>query len=301
MLVAIFFTTSSCVVLSRKSTDMIQSPEALAHYRNALEQSYLGKNGFQNAINLFNKADSIEPQNAIILHERGITKFNSKLDVKGAFIDLQRSIDYSTDEKDLYRRYHNRALCFKEIGDIKSACEDWSRAGRHGQSYIEKYCANISDTLFKKSPDNKVELKFELLDKSVKIRSTHNPATMSSCLANITLINNGYKEIKILHPKLDYGLGNDDCSLYLEAQTENGEKFLFVHNGTYSYFPTEDHITIAIGESHSQSQNISFLHQFPYPGIYKIRVAIKPSPLLKGIENTYYSNWEILEVKSNLN
>lgn len=137
----IIIAISSCrILLSRKTSDAIKSPQALEYYSQAQEHSTKGKVGFQNAIDLLNKADSLEPKNAIILHERGLIKFNSKIDIEGAFNDLQLSIDYSTDERDKLIRYNNRGICYMEINKMDKACEDWARSGKHGESYIEKYC-----------------------------------------------------------------------------------------------------------------------------------------------------------------
>ncbi|SFT81403.1 hypothetical protein SAMN05216474_2490 [Lishizhenia tianjinensis] len=141
ILLIIIVAISSCrLLLSRKTSDAIKNPQALEYYIQAQEQSAKGKVGFQNAINLLNKADSLEPKNAIILHERGLTKFNSKIDIDGSFIDLQLSINYSTDEKDKLIRYNNRGICYMEINKMDKACEDWARSGKYGESYTEKYC-----------------------------------------------------------------------------------------------------------------------------------------------------------------
>lgn len=295
----IIVTVSSCrILLSRKTSDAINIPQASEYYRKAQEQSYKGKDGFQNAIDLLDKADSIEPKNAIIIHQRGLIKFNSQLDVKGAFVDLNNSIDYSTDERSLMFRYNNRGLCYMDICDIKSACSDWRKAGKSGSSYIDKYCKNCSDTLFQSNIDEKIEVVLSLIDEKTKILSTHNSPAMSECKSKITIKNiNNEVDLKIFGSRLDYGLPEDSCSLYLEAQFQNGEKFIFFTNSNYSYYPTNKVTEIKKGDAYSQEQNITYLHQFPYSGIYKVRVAIRPSKVLKGIETTYYSNWETLRVE----
>lgn len=299
IVLTIIVTVSSCgISLSRKSSDTINNPQAREYYRIAQEQSYKGKDGFQNAIDLLDKADSIEPKNAVIIHERGLIKFNSHIDVKGAFVDLDNSIAYSTDERSLQYRYNNRGLCYMQICDIKSACADWLKAGKSGSSYIDKYCNNCSDSLFQSNRDKKIEVVLDLIDKNTKILSTHNSPAMSECKSKITIKNiNNEKDLKILGSSLDYGLPEDSCSLYLEAQFENGEKFIFFTNSTYAYYPTKKVTEIKKGDEYSQEQNITYLYQFPYSGIYKIRVAIRPSKVLKGIETTYYSNWETLKVE----
>jgi hypothetical protein len=87
-----------------------------------------------------NEADIIEPNNAMILHERGLIKIHSQLDVEGGFEDLQKSIDFSKDEKGKQIRYNNRGLSYMGIGDMEKACEDWTKAGKAGKYYIKEYC-----------------------------------------------------------------------------------------------------------------------------------------------------------------
>lgn len=294
----ILVTVSSCrILLSRKTSDRINNPQALKYYRKALDLSYNGYDGFINAIDLLNKADSLEPRNALIIHERGLIKFNSQLDVKGAFVDLNNSIIYSTDERSLSSRYNNLGVCYMDICDIRSACTNWRKAGKSGNSFIEKFGKNCSDTIFQSNNDGKIDVIFNLIDRDTKIISTHNSPSMSDCKASITVRNVNNEDLKIFGASLDYGFPEDSSSLYLEAQLQNGEKFIFFTNATYSYYLTNKEIVIKKGDSYSQKQNITFLHQFPYPGIYKVRVAIRPTNILKGLDTTYYSNWEILRVK----
>lgn len=134
---------NSCVIFfSHKTADAIKSPQALELYREAQAEDAKGSKGFEKAIALLNRADSIEPQNAIILHERGLIKIHSKIDIKSGFEDLQKSIDYSKDPKDKLMRYNNRGISYMENGEMDKACEDWSKAGKQGEGYIEKYCNN---------------------------------------------------------------------------------------------------------------------------------------------------------------
>ncbi len=294
----IWMTLGSCrILLSRRTSETISNPQAREYYSKAQEVRYKGEDGFQNAIDLLDKADSLEPRNAIIMHERGLVKFNSKLDTEGAFIDLNNSITYSTDEISLQYRYNNRGLCYMEICDIKSACLDWRKSGKLGSYYIDKYCKSCSDTLFQKNSDTNIEVDFKLIDGITKITSTHNLPSMTECKAEITVRNINNEDLKIVGSSLDYGLPEDSCSLYLEAQSQNGEKFIFFKNSTYTYYPSNKETVIKKGTSYSQEQDITYLYQFPYPGIYKVRVAIRPSNILKGIQKPYYSNWEVLKVE----
>lgn len=125
---------------SQSNPDAIKNERALKLYIEAQEEAAKGSVGYKKAIDLLNKADEIEPQNAIILHERGLIKIDSKLDVDGGFEDLQRSIDYSKDEAGKQMRYNNRGLTYMELGEMDKACEDWARAGKDGKHYIKEYC-----------------------------------------------------------------------------------------------------------------------------------------------------------------
>jgi tetratricopeptide (TPR) repeat protein len=127
----------SCkILISHRSKDHIQNKRALELFLQAQE----GSLGYEKAIDLYNQANQIEPYNAIILHERGLAKLNSHIDVEGGFLDLQKSIDYSKDEMEKQVRYCNRGISYMEIGEKKKACEDWTKAGRYGAKYIKKYC-----------------------------------------------------------------------------------------------------------------------------------------------------------------
>jgi tetratricopeptide (TPR) repeat protein len=132
---------SSCgIIFGHKTADAIKSPQVSHLYKQALEENAKGLVRFEKAILLLNDADQIEPRNAIILHERGLIKIHSEIDKKGGFQDLGKSIQYSKDEKDKLIRYNNRGISYMANGDLNKACEDWSRAGKNGESYIEKYC-----------------------------------------------------------------------------------------------------------------------------------------------------------------
>ena len=125
---------------SQNTAETIVNPQAMKLYSQAIEESSKGSAGFKKAIELLNRADQLEPKNAIILHERGLIKINSRIDREGGFEDLQASIDYSKNEKDKLIRYHNRGISYMEMGEMEKACEDWSRARKEGEYYIEKYC-----------------------------------------------------------------------------------------------------------------------------------------------------------------
>lgn len=50
------------------------------------------------------------------------------------------------------------------------------------------------------------------------------------------------------------------------------------------------------GLSHTENIDLAFVHQFPDPGTYKIRVALRSSKKLAGLSHIYYSNWQTLVV-----
>lgn len=294
----LFMTANSCsFLLNRKSSNAINDEQAFKYFLEAQEQFNSGSEGFQNSIDLLDKAYQIEPKNAVILHDRGLYKFNSKIDVQGAFIDLENSIKYSTDDKMTLYMYNNRALCYMDICDIKSACADWEKSGKYSQVYLDKYCNNLPDTSFQNNQDNDLEIQLELIDHKAIITSTHNSENMSTCMANIKLINNAVSNLNIQGSSFDYGLEHDTNSLFLEAKNDNGEKFIFFTNSTYSYYSPNKDTTIRKGETFSHKQNLTYVHQFPYPGNYEIRVALRPSTRVKGIKKTYYSNWETLKIE----
>lgn len=139
--IVLLFGLNSCSrIFDFNNPDAIKDEQALRLYSQAQEEDAKGSIGFKKAIELLNEADKIEPHNAMILHERGLIKIHSKLDVDRGFEDLQKSIEYSKDEKGKEIRYNNRGLSYMEIGDMEKACEDWTKAGKDGEYYIKEYC-----------------------------------------------------------------------------------------------------------------------------------------------------------------
>ena len=92
------------------------------------------------ALSYFQKANQLEPNNPIILHESGLIKFDTKLDIKGAFSDLESSIKLSKNDNLRSTRYLNRGLCYFENGELSKACNDCSKSGQEGEYYLKKYC-----------------------------------------------------------------------------------------------------------------------------------------------------------------
>lgn len=248
-------------------------------------------------IKLLDKADSIEPNNPIILHERGLAKFNAKQDVEGAFKDLAKSIYCTKSPQDKEVRYNNRGLCYMEIGDIEAACSDWKAAGRIGQHYTDTYCTREFDKEIKRNPDSRLEIQFQLLDEEAIISSSHNPPAISDVLAKITIHNLSHGIITIKKKDLTYDMEAYNSALYLEAIGPSGRKFHFFSNSGYSEFIPDDDYKLTNGNSFSIEQNITSRHHFPYAGQYKIRIGLRPSDDMEGLSETYYSNWQVLHVK----
>jgi tetratricopeptide (TPR) repeat protein len=285
----------SHVLVAFSQSESFKTKEAFSFYKQAEMESFQGQKGLKKALEFYNKADQAEPNNPIILSDRGLFKFDSQLDVDGAFEDLRKGIELSTNKTLLQIRYLNRGLCFMGIHDIESACEDWKKAGKDGANYLKKYCNYKSNEPFNKNPDDKIELKLSLIDKKAKIISKHNPAEMSNCNAKITLQNNGDETIEIDGGSLFFGLEKDDFSLYLEAEF-NGKRFIFFSSGEFEIYGPNKVTFVKKKESVTNEISITEQHHFPYLGIYKIRVVLRPSKQTKGINQTYYSNWEKLEI-----
>jgi tetratricopeptide (TPR) repeat protein len=284
------------VLNSYSQSESFKTKEAFSFYKQAEFELNRGEKGFRKSLELYDKADKVEPNNPIILYARGEAKFKSKLDFESAFEDLQRSIELSTDKKLLQIRYNNRALYFMYIYDIESACEDWKKAGQYGTNYLKKYCNYNSNEPFGKNPDNNIELKLNLINKSAKILSTHNPASMSDCYAKISMQNKGKETIEINGGSLFFGHEKSNFSLYLEAEF-NGKRFVFFSYGEFEIYGPDKVTIVKEKETITDEILITEQHHFPYAGTYKIRVVLRPSTQIKGLNKTYYSNWEKLVIE----
>lgn len=297
-LLIVVITLSSCgLLIIGKSSEAINNSKAREFFRTARDLQKTGGSGFQEAKIYLDSADILEPNNPMILHERGLLKFNANMDVKSAFVDLGNSILYTKEQKSIGYRNLNRGICYMEICDIKSACDDWKNAGELGLYYVGNYCKQCSDTLFEKNKDERVELHLDLVDSVTRILSTHNSPDMTECFANISLKNNSVDNLGIYGAFLDYGLYGDSGSLYLEAQDQFGKKFIFFTQVKLNYSCQDNVVLVEKGQTFLQKENITKSHQFPYSGIYQIRVAVRPTTTLRGIDKTYYSNWETLVVE----
>lgn len=123
--------------ITNKSADLLQNKEPEQFYKQARLYQYKGN--LDSALICFDKANKSAPNNAIILHERGLLKSNMKK-YDDALIDLNKSIELTTDQQQKEIRISNRALTYMEMGNMTEACNDWKNSGKWGKSYIKKYC-----------------------------------------------------------------------------------------------------------------------------------------------------------------
>jgi|GEM_PF-2278264 len=276
--------------------EKIRNPEALKLFEAAEELLYNGPVNFAKMISLLDQADDLEPQNPIILDARGSAKFDSQLDVDGAFADFDNAIAYSLDQNVLELRYYNLGLAFLSRGDLTTACEHWQKAGHHGLEYIEEYCAQPFDTVIHANPDSNLVLTLKTDEPTARIVKSHNSPEMSSCYAQLTIRNAGHAPLTISDDQLDYGLESSDRTLCLEAISEDGKKFRFFTETESYTFGAEKSKKLTVGEEYSKKINLTQLHQFPYPGSYQVRIVLRSSKNLRGLQNTYYSNWQTLVI-----
>lgn len=136
LLLAVLTIVQSCRI-TYKSSDLFQNKESEQFYKDA--QSYHRKGNLDSALIYLDKADKAAPNTAVILHERGLLKSNMKK-YDDALIDLNKSIELTTDQRQREIRVSNRALTYMEMGNMTEACNDWKNSGKWGKSYIVKYC-----------------------------------------------------------------------------------------------------------------------------------------------------------------
>ncbi len=117
----------------------VPNKEALKYLDLATEKQFSKTLDLDSVIICFNIADSISPNNALVLHERGLFKCNMGNYNEG-IIDINKSIELTTDDKKKEIRYCNRGLVHMENKRLDLACKDWQFAGKKGKEYIVKYC-----------------------------------------------------------------------------------------------------------------------------------------------------------------
>lgn len=112
-----------------------KNPEAEAMFQKAVK--FEGSGDKENAMLYYNKADSLSPKTSAILHRRGFMKWNLK-QYDAALIDMNVSIASSDDEYYIRMEIGNRALLYRDMGNMEKACEDWNFLNE--TSYINKFC-----------------------------------------------------------------------------------------------------------------------------------------------------------------
>ena len=279
--------------------EKINNPEALALLKEAEKLKYIGPVDFELMIKKLNEANLLEPNNPLILDALGHAKFNSKIDPEGALIDFQNAITYSLDQRPLEIRHLNRGLSFMDMCDIESACEDWKKAGNNGLSYLEQYCSQPFDGRIYKNTDNAINLTLNLLSDTAFITSSHNSPAMSDCEAELVIENNSLPKITIKEGNISLHLENSESELYLEAISENGKKFHFFTEVETFFYGNGKDILINSNGTYKKTINLTALYHFPIAGMYKVRIAIRPSKNISGLTKTYYSNWVNLIIIKN--
>ncbi|MFT5823858.1 MAG: tetratricopeptide (TPR) repeat protein [Crocinitomix sp.] len=284
-LVALFI--AAILVGCSRGPEAIVNQEAANLYAQAQEASEKGLSGWGYALDAYNKANELEPENPIILHARGQFKIMSEMDIEGGFEDHAAAIKFSKDSFNLKMRYSNRALDYLKVGDICSACEDWKRAG-DADNYIEKYCDREFDNILKENKDDRITLDLALNDSVSYIGSVG----MSKCNGVLRINNNSHPTITFKYGLLDYGHEfGGKSGLFLEALDLEGSKFPFFNESSYTNISQHPNTFLEMGEQLEKELNIFQHHQFAYAGNYKVRVGFRPSLNVKGLKSTYYSNW----------
>ncbi|NOQ72913.1 MAG: hypothetical protein GQ574_12970 [Crocinitomix sp.] len=243
------------------------------------------------ALDLYNQANELEPENPIILHARARLKIMSEIDIDGGFEDHSAAIEFSKDDWGLRCRYQDRALDFLNIGDICSACEDWKKVG-DAQNYLTKYCKREFTNDLKGNNDERISVEIVLEDSISFMKSGKKTGGMTPVMANLIVKNISFPELIIKGGLLDFGheVGSM-TSLFLEAVDSDENKFHFFKANTYSSTSSSPNHTLKAGSELNKRMDIFHLHHFAYPGTYKVRVGLRPSKNVRGLENTYYSNW----------
>jgi tetratricopeptide (TPR) repeat protein len=276
--------------------ELINNKKAKGWYEQAQALCYSDQPDYELALIYLNKADSLEPNNPLILAERGLTKFNSGNDPFGGITDLENSLEVTTHDYQRKKRYLNLGLCKMLIGDITAACILWEQAQEYGQKYIQDYCSGTFDPELHTNPDNEIEINLDIQDSILTIVSSHNPQMMSDCFAQFSILNNSKTNLTFKHPILAYGLESEDVCLYMEAIDETGMKLHFYSEIEPIPYEISEDLIVKPEERFTAEENLTSLYHFPYPGIYRVRLALRPTSQSLGFKNTHYSNWEIIVV-----
>lgn len=272
-------------------------PEAAALYQEAIEVYHTpGKVRYNYCLDLLFKADSISPNDPFILEFIGRILYNHDFEIDSALNYFDRAILYAVDEEMRQRGYYNLGITYMSMGDIKTACEKWKKAEGFGNNYLSDYCKNCCDTSFGKNINEALKLNLSVEKKSIKITKTHNAPSMEWCNADLIITNIRHKGLVIKKSLLTYDNFGSRSELYLEAKNSKGEKINFFTEGYSMSFSPNKNFKFSAGKEFKIHLNLTMGHHFFKAGNYEVRVALRPGENIKGLSDTYYSNWVPLEI-----
>jgi tetratricopeptide (TPR) repeat protein len=272
-------------------------PDAAALYREAVDVYHTpGKVRFDYCLDLLFKADSISPNDPFILEFIGRILYHHNFEIDSALSYFDRAIFYAWDDEMRQRNYYNLGIWYMEMYDIKTACEKWEKAEGFGINYLSDYCKNCSDTTFSENVNDALKLNLSIDKKSINITKVHNPPTMEWCNADLIITNTSHKGLVIKKSLLAYDNFNSSSELYLEAKTSEGEKINFFSEGYSQHFSPNKNFKFSVGKEFKVHLNLTMGHHFFKAGKYEVRVALRPGENIKGLSETYYSNWVPLEI-----
>lgn len=101
---------------------------------------YGSKGQWKDALDMMNKADSLQPGDMSTLQLRATIKGYAG-DLAGAVEDLDRAIDLCKVEKQCRHLYMSRAGMHKAAGHMDLACRDWKLAGDLGSLNYKEHCS----------------------------------------------------------------------------------------------------------------------------------------------------------------
>ena len=136
MIISVLFLLVGCRV-RYKSSDLFKNKDSELFYKKAQDLQIKGQ--LDSALVYFDKANQIAPNTAVILHERGLIKSNMKK-YKEAIVDLSKSIELTTEQRQKEIRISNRGLTYMQMNMMVEACKDWEDSGKWGKIYLEEYC-----------------------------------------------------------------------------------------------------------------------------------------------------------------
>ena len=117
-----------------------ESEETIKLYEKGIRLSESGK--LNEGADILREAIELEPNNALLHHERGLILSDLKGNIEEAFLELDLSIELTDDKKTKMIRIENRGLTHLGAGNMEKACNDFHIAKEHGncQQYIDEHC-----------------------------------------------------------------------------------------------------------------------------------------------------------------